>query len=298
MKDQRLSTRLGQYIKQVLPDAHGHQHKAFVDFAAALVVAGSCCQASMARTFTSFEAAAKRLSRFLGNERIDPDEVSLSTLEYVAFQLRWASAVRLVIDWTVEDRQHLLVASLVVGGRAVPIFWRAYGADELKGRTREYEERLIGEVLDSIVANIDASRVTVTADRAFATASHFDLLDSYGVGFVIRSKGSVTVWFSGQWHKLSSLRFTGNQRRRVLGRIAYCQSDPRQLWVCQARARDRCGNWGVWHMVSNHAFSAEEFVYEYRRRFNCEHAFRDGKRLLGFADARIADISAWSRMFA
>src|SRR5687768_3423258 len=143
MKNHLLSTRLGQYIRQVLPAAHGHQQKAFVDFAVALVVTGSCCQASLARTFTSFEAAAKRLSRFLGNRRIDPDQVSQSTLDYVAFQLRWASSVRLIFDWTVEDRQHLLVASLVVGARAVPIFWRAYRADELKGRTREYEEQLM-----------------------------------------------------------------------------------------------------------------------------------------------------------
>jgi len=37
---------------------------------------------------------------------------------------------------------------------------------------------------------------------------------------------------------------------------------------------------------------------EYARRFACEEGFRDGKRLLGFAEARIQCLAAWTRMFA
>ncbi len=36
---------------------------------------------------------------------------------------------------------------------------------------------------------------------------------------------------------------------------------------------------------------------EYARRFGCEEGFRDAKRLLGFAEARISDLAAWTRMF-
>ena len=36
---------------------------------------------------------------------------------------------------------------------------------------------------------------------------------------------------------------------------------------------------------------------EYALRFTCEEGFRDGKRLLGFAQARITNIKAWARMF-
>src|SRR5205085_11828396 len=43
--------------------------------------------------------------------------------------------------------------------------------------------------------------------------------------------------------------------------------------------------------------SAEQTTKEYGRRFSCEEGFRDGKRLLGFAEARIACLQAWSRMF-
>jgi hypothetical protein len=37
---------------------------------------------------------------------------------------------------------------------------------------------------------------------------------------------------------------------------------------------------------------------EYARRFTCEEGFRDGKRLSGFAETRIACLAAWARMFA
>ena len=41
--------------------------------------------------------------------------------------------VRLALDWTIEGDQHLLVVSLVMGGRAVPIYWRAYRRHGLEG---------------------------------------------------------------------------------------------------------------------------------------------------------------------
>lgn len=37
---------------------------------------------------------------------------------------------------------------------------------------------------------------------------------------------------------------------------------------------------------------------EYARRFTCEEGFRDSKRLLGTASARIKCLAAWARMFA
>jgi len=36
---------------------------------------------------------------------------------------------------------------------------------------------------------------------------------------------------------------------------------------------------------------------EYARRFGCEEGFRDMKWMLGFAQARISCLKAWSRMF-
>lgn len=106
------------------------------------------CQAQLARGLGNQEAACKRLSRLLHNPRLDPKQLAEAVLWQALSQLPRSGPVRLTIDWTSEDDQHLLVVSLIVGRRAVPIYWRAYapilcnslqGEDMQKCRTH-YEQ--------------------------------------------------------------------------------------------------------------------------------------------------------------
>src|SRR5262249_55538861 len=117
-----LTTRLDHYITTLLPEAHGHQRKAFRDFVAALLTLRTCCQATLARYFSNFEAASRRLTRWLHNPRLEPQAQAQAHAQAVVVQLPVVGAVRVAIDWTTEDQQHLLVASLVVGRRAVPLY--------------------------------------------------------------------------------------------------------------------------------------------------------------------------------
>src|SRR5262245_41969748 len=80
--------------------------------------------------------------------------------------------------------------------------------------------------------------------------------------------------------------------------MEYCQSSPRRLWVTISRARDKTGNWGIWYLVSNLLLRAEQAAHEYGFRFDCEEGFRDLKWDLGFAEARVKQTEAWSRLFA
>jgi hypothetical protein len=281
----------------MLPDAHGHQRKAIFDFVTALVSVQSCCQAKLARCFGNQEAALKRLARFLRNERLDVRELALSTARLVVAQLPLSGPVRLAIDWTIEDKQHLLVATLMVGRRGVPLFWRAYRESELKDRRSGYERQFVATLVREVLCDVSVRRQIITADRAFADVEFFDLLNDLGVSFVIRSKGPVKVLSDGGWRKLSTLRLKGNTRRRTLGRLFYCESDPRRQYVAQCRARDQKGRWGLWHLVSNRPLSSHVMMQEYARRFGCEEGFRDAKWMLGFAQARIKCLAAWARMF-
>src|SRR5215217_453931 len=131
MTQHSLTTRLSEYISLVLPDAHGHQQKAVSDFVRAMVMVQSCCQATLARFFDNFEAASKRLSRLLHNTRLEAEQLALAHARAFVQQLPAACAVRLSLDWTTEETQHLLVASVRIGSRAVPIYWRAYQDSEL-----------------------------------------------------------------------------------------------------------------------------------------------------------------------
>jgi hypothetical protein len=292
------TTRLDDYIVSMLPWAHGHQRKAIRDFVQAIIAQQTGCQAQLARSFGNQEAAARRLSRLLHNERLEPRHLADAVLLQALAQLPAHGPVRLAIDWTIEGHQHLLVVSLVVGRRAVPIYWRAYDAAVLKGRMQRYECAVIRRAVTWVLRKVGRRRVRVTADRGFADVALFDLLAQLGVAFVIRVKKRTKVWVDGTWRRLHTLHFPGNTRRRTLGRLLYCAQCPQLLWVTMSRTRDRHGTWGIWYLVANRPYPAPQAVAEYARRPGCEAGFRDAKWWLGFAQARIKQITAWSRLFA
>ena len=292
------ATRLFEYIAALLPWAHGHQRKAITTYVAQIVDKQTGCQAQLARGLGNQEAACKRLSRLLHNSRLKPKDLAQAVLWRVVSQLPGRGPVRVAIDWTSEDTQHLLVVSLIVERRAVPLYWRAYDAGVLKGRMQRYELAVVRRAIGALARAVGRERVIVTADRGFADVQLFTVLEELGVRFFIRVKGSTKVVYQGHWRKLNSLPFAGNTRCYSLGAVSYCESAPKRLFVTLSRQRDRQGKWGVWYVVSNREERATVAAAEYACRFGCEEGFRDAKWWLGFKQARIEQISAWSRLFA
>lgn len=292
------TTRLDDYIVDMVPWAPGHQRKASRDFVQAIIDQQTGCQAQLARSFGHQEAAAKRLSRLLHNDRLEPRHLADAVLLQALVQLPAPGPVRLAIDWTIEGAQHLLVVSLIVGRRAVPIYWRAYGAAVLKGRMKRYERAVIRRTVTRVIRKVGHRRGRVTADRGFADVALFTLLTELGVAFVIRVKKNTKICIAGVWQQLHTLRFPGHTRRRPLGQGLYWAADPQPLWVTMSRKRGRHGKWGIWYVVANRPYTAAQAVAEYARRPGCEAGFRDAKGWLGFAQARIKQIRAWSRLFA
>ena len=285
------------FEKELLPWAHGHQLNAITDFVDALFDKQTGCQAELARTQGNQEAACKRLSRLIHNPRLAPQALAEAVCHQALSQLPRSGKVRFSIDWTTEDDQHLLIISLKIGFRAVPIFWRAYEQSVLKGRMKRYELAVVKRAFKLIFQYVNPSRIRLTADRGFPDDDLFESLDQLRIKYVIRVKGSTKVRDQGQWIKLNRLHFVGNARRRNLGRIEYCQHSPRRLWITMSRARNKKGNWGIWYLVSNLPLRAAEAATEYGFRFSCEEGFRDSKWWLGFKEAKVADIRAWSRLF-
>jgi hypothetical protein len=164
---------------------------------------------------------------------MDPKDLAEAVLWQAISQLPVSGSVRLTIDWTSQDGQHLLVVSLIVGRRAVPIYWRAYHSSVLKGPRQRYELAVVRRALTALTAlqwAVEASgkrRLIVTADRGFADGALFELLQELRVEFIIRLKGSTKVCYQGHWCKLNwcklnwcklnRLRFVGNTRRCNLG---------------------------------------------------------------------------------
>ena len=106
-----LSTRLGEFVAHLFPYEHGHRQKAITAFVAALIVQQTCCQAGLARAIDNFEAAVKRLSRLIHNERLKDRRAADAILQQSLRQLPAHGPVRLVIDWTIEGAQYHVVPS-------------------------------------------------------------------------------------------------------------------------------------------------------------------------------------------
>jgi hypothetical protein len=292
------TTRLDDYIVDMLPWAHGHQRKAIRDFVQAIIAQQTGCQAQWARSFGNQEAAAKRLSRLLHKERLEPRHLADAVRLQALVQLPAPGPVRLAIDWTIEGQQHLLGVSLIGGRRAVPIYWRAYDATVLTGRMKRYELAVIRRAGTRVIRKVGRRRVRVTADRGFADVALCTLLTDLRVACVIRVKKSTKICRAGGGQPLDTLRFAGTTRRRPLGRLLYCARNPHPLWGTMSRKRDRQGKWGIWSLVANRPYTAERAVAEYAYRPGCEAGCRDAKWWLGFAQARIKQITAWARLFA
>jgi hypothetical protein len=292
-------TRVTEFIKQMMPWAHGHQVKAIAKFVLAIIDRQTGCQAQLVRKQGNQEAALKQLSRLLHNPRLkSKDFAKWLCLQVLTHQVPRRGKVRLSIDWTSEDEQHLLVISLVVGRRALPIFWRAYSQGALKGRMKRYELAVVKSAFRLIFQYVKPGRILLTADRGFPEEDLFALLEELKIRFILRVKGSVKVCCGGRWSKLNRIGFVGNSRRRNLGRLEYCERSPRRLWVTMSRARNKKGKLETWYLVSNLPLRAEPMAKEYGHRFCCEEGFRDAKWYLGFAESRVAEIDAWSRLFA
>jgi hypothetical protein len=287
-----------EYIAKVIPWAHGHQVKGISEYVRAILGRQTGIQAELVRAIGNQEAALKRLSRLNHNERLDPHRLAEGVMEQAIQQIPVRGKVRLVIDWTMEGDQYLLVVSLVVGRRATPMYWRAYQMSVLKGRMKRYELAVIKRVLGRVRKQIGRRRLRVTADRGFVDVELCDVFEGFGVEYILRAKASTKVLFKREWRQLQSLSFTTNARRRNLGKLAYCEASPRRVQVSMSRVKNESKKWEVWYLISNRALSASQMAEEYARRFGCEEGFRDAKWLLGFAQARIKNIKAWSRFFA
>ena len=269
------TTRLEAFIKE-MGTRSSNQIKAIATFVAAIIAKQTGCQAELARTQGNQETPTKRLSRLIHNARLSPKDFIEWLCCRVLEQAPRTGQVRVTIDWTSED--NLRVTSLVVGRRALPIFWCAYDQTVLKGRMKRYERAVLKRAFKLIFFEyVEPRRLKLTADRGFPDDDLFELLDPLGVFFILRVKGSVKVEIDNPWRRLNSLRFAGNAQRRNLGRLAYCESKPRQVWSTMSRTRNKHGHWEVWYRVSNRPLRAKRMAAEWGYRFCCEEGFRDAK---------------------
>lgn len=222
----------------------------------------------------------KRVWRFTTNPRVEIADA----MEGVVRQLlkrRKKKPVLVALDWTEVRQFHTLAATVVIGGRAVPLLWASYQEWQLSRSQNNLEEGLV-RLLKTLLP--EGVRVILVADRGFGRTELARTCQNLGFSYLIRI--TPDVWVEGK-------TYTGNLRdypvkngiRRVLKHVDYRQKDPveQNVVVFWKKGlpphRDEC-----WFLMTDLEASAPRLCQLYGKRMAIEEFFRDGKsRRNGFA---------------
>ena len=141
--------------------------------------------------------AIKRTWRFITNPRIEPVEVMpmvMSQMWRKKFKWHARKADRrpllISLDWTKVRGCFVLMAAVVVEGRALPLCWESY-RDKVQGRSQNaLEEAMLLRIQAALPAGL---RVVILADRGFGRAELIRYCQQLKRDYLIRIRGDVIV---------------------------------------------------------------------------------------------------------
>lgn len=218
------------------------------------------------------ESVERRLRRTQNDPQLQAP-LCVDPLVRQQLQTSGVSAVRLVLDPTCQDdRLVVVMASVWYRGRALPLAWTSWPANQPLTGAGFWER--IRELLAQVARLIPAGvAVTWLADRAFGTPQFTDAVAAYGWHWVVRVQGQTC--FRDRRGRVSRLRdwLTG-PRQRAKGRGEVFK---KHGW----RLASGVAFWGRRHktpllLVSDQPIGWE-LVALYRQRFGIEGSNRDYK---------------------
>jgi len=243
---------------------------------AAIAVTGQARSFAIATTVarwlgTRLDSAVNRFYRLLRNTRVD----------YTVFAAQWARLLvrgkerllHVAIDWTEWHHDlRMLVAAVVTGKRAIPLFAQAF-PKKIWSRSQNSRENTFLRLVAWAVKDA-AAKAMVLCDRGFRRVSWVQLLQTLHMGFVVRLKDDVQVEIApGLLVPLSDVLVTEG---RVL-----------DLGVVRLRADGKVrarvvGYWSPgahepWWLATSEEGPASDVLRHYDRRMTVEEQFRDTK---------------------
>jgi hypothetical protein len=274
----------------VLSVCIGHLRKSQAKTLAAIVAAalgaGRLTLAGLGRQLvgpTCAKHKIKRVWRFIGNPRVEPLDVMRAVVgRLVRRHVKKLRSRPLLVsfDWTKLRSVHVLMAAVVVKGRAIPLCWGSY-ADRTLGKSQNALEEALLLVLRQMLG--PQVRVILLADRGFGRTELGRFCQRHGFDYVIRIPSKVRVKFNGQSVRLDQYpvhRGLCELHKNVL----YRQHDPvKQHVVIRWKKRLPKKSDQPWYLMTNLAptcpakQAARRISDLYARRFDIEELFRDAK---------------------
>ena len=146
---------------------------------------------------TAAKHAIKRVWRFIANQRVEPTHLMpLLMGRLLTRRLRWHGKrptrrpLLVSLDWTKVRSLHVLMAAVVVRGRALPLCWQSYRG-RVEGRS---QNALEFAMLLSIKAALPPEvRVVILADRGFGYAGFARECAKLGLDYLLRISADVIV---------------------------------------------------------------------------------------------------------
>jgi len=183
----------------------------------------------------------KRLSRFLGNPRVDALAVQVDLIPTTITALRRPRLLGFAIDWTYFDttaptgvhiRYQVLRIAIPRRGRALPLVQLAYDRDDLPaGQSQnQLEETALLAFVRALPLGVHP---VILADRGFACATFLEWLQAQHLDYVVRiDKGTCITQPDGRRWKLGeeAMRL-GELRFHPLVRYGLYHDRPRDLWT-------------------------------------------------------------------
>ena len=205
------------------------------------------------------------ISRLLGNARIDVEAVMAPyAREVLARACAGSRTLVVIIDQSkVNDAHHMVMVSLRVGERALPLAWRV---KKTQGAIGFREQRA---ALATVAALLPAGvRPTLMGDRFYGSPALIAWCRDHGWGWRLRCKQDLRVFdhnggettlaecFARGEHRLEDIALTGKRARTHVAMVhADGQAEP---WIIAmsdrptpGRARDYGLRWGIEAMFSD-----------------------------------------------
>jgi len=264
------------FLASLLQPFHKARRKTLGLVIAAIAATGQARSFAIATTLstwlrTRLDSAVNRFYRLLRNGHVDYLEFATRWLDLLA--RRPDRKVLLAVDWTEWHHDlRLLVAAMVTGKRAIPVFTQGW-TKMVSSRSQNTRENTFLRHLADIIHRVGAT-ATILCDRGFRRVTWLELLQTLKLGFVVRLIDDVFVELEagvkmplhdilmqpGQVLDLGvvALRSDGAVRVRVVG-----------YWAPEAHE--------PWWVATSETSSAKDVLALYDRRMTVEEQFRDTK---------------------
>jgi len=216
--------------------------------------------------------ATKQIDRLLSNKKFDIWQLADYWIPHIIGSRK---EITIALDWTsfANDLHETICINLLTShGRATPLLWQTVDKTRLKNNRARHEDQLLTRLKEALP---DSVKVTLIADRGFASYRFFEFLDAtLGFDYIIRIKASTLITNAQGTAKKSNawLSETGRATKLITPKIT------KQLYnIASFVAVKDTKMKQAWFLVSNKPDNAKTIINLYAKRWKIEPYFRDIK---------------------